>query len=302
MILRPLPRAEDIKGSEDIPHFTDHCLYVQKFNIDFNYPTHITGLGLLSVLDGKAQFSINEEHLHLDNNAFVFLNRGSQLAIKGEQEGTFVILYFNNVLSEIIAESLFQANPKFGESINDYQDYALVEHVHYTNASLKNFLPLLIDLGSSCASFHALKADMVIRTILDHVIYENFVAIQTSSKLEVTKKTTRVALYKRMSMVREWVRRNYASSVTLQQMADIALLNPYHFLRIFKRTFGITPHQYLTDVRIAEAQTLLLETHESISSVCNAVGFDSISSFSRLFKGKVGVAPSLFRQERMDIR
>lgn len=296
MILRQLPKAQPPIISEGVPHFPDHCLYVQAFDQSYSYPRHTTGLGLVAVQEGQATFGVNEERLHLDSNAFVFLNKGSQLSIKGEKKGVFVILYFNNVLSELITDSLFQRNPKSDKNIKDYHDYSLIEHVHYANASLKDFLPLLIDLGTSCASFHALKADMLIRTILDNVILENFSAIQVSSKMGVVKNSTRVSLYKRLSMAKAWVEQNHASSLTVERMADIAMLNPYHFIRIFKKTYGLTPHQYLIEVRIDQARILLSESDQSVSSVCNAVGFDSLSSFSRLFKARVGVSPKLYRE------
>ncbi|GAA0891595.1 hypothetical protein GCM10009122_12740 [Fulvivirga kasyanovii] len=294
MILRQLPEAPPFIISEGSPYFSDHCLYVQAFDKDYSYPRHTTGLGLVAVQEGKAVFEVNEEHLYLDSNAFVFLNKGSQLSIKGEKKGVFIILYFNNVLSELIADSLFQRNSKPGKNIKDYHDYSLIEHVHYANASLKDFLPLLIDLGKSCASFHTLKADMLIRTILDNVILENFSAIQVSSKLGVVKNSTRVSLYKRLSMAKAWVEQNHASAVTVEEMADIAMINPYHFIRIFKKTYGLTPHQYLIEVRIDKARLLLSERGRSVSSVCHAVGFDSLSSFSRLFKARVGVSPRLY--------
>ncbi|UII33517.1 AraC family transcriptional regulator [Fulvivirga ulvae] len=300
MILKQLPKIHPLIISEDIPHFSDHCLYVQSFDKGYSYPRHTAGLGLVAVQEGKAVFEVNEEYLHLDSDSFVFLNKGSQLSIKGEKKGVFIILYFNNVLSELITDSLFQRNPKPGKNIKDYHDYSLIEHVHYANASLKNFLPLLIDLGTSCASFHALKADMLIRTILDNVILENFEAIQVSSKLGVVKNSTRVSLYKRLSMVRAWVEQNHASSVTVEKMADVAMLNPYHFLRVFKKTYGLTPHQYLIEVRLDQAQVLLSARGQSVSSVCHAVGFDSLSSFSRLFKARVGVSPKFYRETNID--
>ena len=63
----------------------------------------------------------------------------------------------------------------------------------------------------------------------------------------------------------------------------------------------MTAHQYLTAVRIENA-VRLLESGESVKAVCFAVGFDSISSFTGLFKRRVGVTPAAFQQERSRIR
>lgn len=79
-------------------------------------------------------------------------------------------------------------------------------------------------------------------------------------------------------------------------MADVAMLNRYHFIRLFKEAFGITPHQYMTDMRVNEAKKLLLKNELTISQICYQVGFSSLSSFSLLFKERTGISPSKFRQ------
>jgi AraC family transcriptional regulator len=78
-------------------------------------------------------------------------------------------------------------------------------------------------------------------------------------------------------------------------MAAAANLSPYHFARSFKRTMGITPHQYALRRRIERAKEMLLETNLPIGDVARRAGFVSPSHFSQQFKRAVGVPPSALR-------
>ncbi|MEP7220005.1 MAG: helix-turn-helix transcriptional regulator, partial [Bacteroidota bacterium] len=82
----------------------------------------------------------------------------------------------------------------------------------------------------------------------------------------------------------------------LADMAKIACLSPHHFLRLFKHAFQETPHQYLTRKRLEWAQDLLTSTERSITDICVSIGFESLGSFSWLFRRRFGASPDLFRR------
>jgi transcriptional regulator GlxA family with amidase domain len=89
---------------------------------------------------------------------------------------------------------------------------------------------------------------------------------------------------------------NRSSPFTIDHVADIAMLNTHHFLRLFKKAFQTTPHQYLIDLRMKRASDLLIATDIPVSTICQDVGFESLSSFSTLFKARCGSSPAQFRQ------
>lgn len=87
-----------------------------------------------------------------------------------------------------------------------------------------------------------------------------------------------------------------ASELSVSDLADHAGYSPFHFARLFARHVGIGPGQYLTALRIDRAKQLLLTETESVIDVAAAVGFDSLSSFSRRFRSTVGVPPAQLRR------
>ncbi|MCG8575395.1 MAG: AraC family transcriptional regulator [Flavobacteriales bacterium] len=100
-------------------------------------------------------------------------------------------------------------------------------------------------------------------------------------------------LYKRIVEAKLFIDRNYAQKIELENISSEASFSKYHFLRLFKQAYGKSPHQYLTEVRISAAKRLL-EKGDAVGDVCYAVGFDSIPSFTRLFKKQMGISPKQF--------
>ncbi|HWL15812.1 MAG TPA: AraC family transcriptional regulator [Opitutus sp.] len=87
-------------------------------------------------------------------------------------------------------------------------------------------------------------------------------------------------------------------AATLAHLARVAAMSPYHFLRLFRATFGQTPRQRAIEVRLERAKQLLADTTLSITAICDAVGYESLGSFSALFARHVGMTPRLYRTRR----
>lgn len=103
-------------------------------------------------------------------------------------------------------------------------------------------------------------------------------------------------IYRRIVLAKLFIDKYYYASIDLDCIADEAFFSKFHFIRLFKKMIGKTPHQYLIHARIEKAKQLLQEGN-TVSKTCFAVGFDSISSFSGLFKRRTGQSPSVFQKE-----
>ncbi|MBO9201742.1 MULTISPECIES: helix-turn-helix domain-containing protein [Niastella] len=102
-------------------------------------------------------------------------------------------------------------------------------------------------------------------------------------------------LYQRIVTAKVYIDDNFREAIDLDKIAGKACLSMFHFHRLFTKVYKITPHQYLTQKRIDKARDLLNGENLTITEVCNEVGFESISSFSMLFKKEIGFAPTYYR-------
>jgi transcriptional regulator GlxA family with amidase domain len=107
---------------------------------------------------------------------------------------------------------------------------------------------------------------------------------------------------RRMLRARDAMDRDYAKPLDIPTLARIAYVSEAHFIRVFRDTFGETPHRYLQRRRVERAMFLLRETQLSVTEVCVEVGFASLGSFSRTFADVVGEPPSSYRDRAADLR
>jgi AraC-like DNA-binding protein len=116
-----------------------------------------------------------------------------------------------------------------------------------------------------------------------------------------TEQYPKVYLYQRIVQAKLFIDRHFADHIDLDNISDEAYFSKFHFIRLFKKIYGKTPHQYLTFVRIEKA-IVLLRTNKPVSEVCYAVGFESLSSFSGLFKRLAGLTPSDYLAQQHQIK
>ena len=112
----------------------------------------------------------------------------------------------------------------------------------------------------------------------------------------------KVYLYQRIVQSKLFIDGHYAEKIDLNSIADEATFSKFHFVRLFKQVYAKTPHQYLTSVRIENAKELL-KRNTAVTEVCFAVGFESLTSFTGLFKRWVGLSPSAYQtkqQQRLE--
>ena len=91
---------------------------------------------------------------------------------------------------------------------------------------------------------------------------------------------------------------HYDSIIRLDDIAGKASMSKFHFIRLFKKLYGVTPNQYLASVRINKAKNLL-KSGISVSDACYYVGFDSTTTFTALFKKITGHTPSAILKKQV---
>ncbi len=96
---------------------------------------------------------------------------------------------------------------------------------------------------------------------------------------------------------RQFIDDNFDKDLNLDILSKHRFTSKYHLHRLFKRYYGLTPRQYLTDRRIQKSKEYLVNG-SSVTETCFMVGFESLGSFSKLFKSKTGIAPSMYKKEQ----
>jgi AraC family transcriptional regulator len=99
----------------------------------------------------------------------------------------------------------------------------------------------------------------------------------------------------RLRRVTEHISEHLDQHLTLAQLGAVVYMSPYHFARLFQRSTGVPPHQFVVRTRIDRAITLLAARELSIARISRAVGFRTASHFSTVFRRITGVTPRAYR-------
>lgn len=96
--------------------------------------------------------------------------------------------------------------------------------------------------------------------------------------------------------VQNYMKKNFRERITLEEMAAMASMSKYYFIKVFKKAAGISPGEYLKYCRINEAKRLLKETSYPVSQIAELVGYGNANIFIQNFKQCVGITPLKYRR------
>jgi AraC-like DNA-binding protein len=106
----------------------------------------------------------------------------------------------------------------------------------------------------------------------------------------------KIHLTQQLIHAKHFIEHNFSKKINLNDLAGEAFISKFHFLRLFKSYYGVTPFQYLASVRIENAKRLL-KSNTTISQTSLAIGFESVTHFAGLFKKMIGLTPKAFNKK-----
>ena len=105
----------------------------------------------------------------------------------------------------------------------------------------------------------------------------------------------------RLRRVAQYIHDNLQRELRLADLSAVVHMSPYHFARLFKRSTGVPPHQFLLRHRIAEARGLLAAQKVPIAEIARSVGFRTPSHFTTTFRRVTGMTPSAYRSSSAEM-
>ncbi|MBV7508427.1 AraC family transcriptional regulator [Bacillus sp. sid0103] len=96
--------------------------------------------------------------------------------------------------------------------------------------------------------------------------------------------------------VKKYIEENFRRELTLNDLANIVYVSPYHLAHLFKEEVGLPPIQYLIYCRIEEAKRLLKHSNLSVREIAAIIGYENPNYFNLLFKKMTGNPPGKYRR------
>ncbi|MCI6005700.1 AraC family transcriptional regulator [Blautia sp. HCP3S3_G3] len=99
----------------------------------------------------------------------------------------------------------------------------------------------------------------------------------------------------------EYINENYSKHLTINELADMIGVNRSYLATNFKKCMGCSPQEYLINVRVEQAKSLLYKTNTQISEVASKVGYQDPLAFSKIFKRKTGYSPTEYKEAKSSV-
>jgi len=146
--------------------------------------------------------------------------------------------------------------------------------------------------------FHVLKRNDDKLLLLEEIIFDVlYLLYKKHRKFKETNKVTPGGLSPfHRNLVREHVRANYGNKLTISRMAALTKLSDFHFAKMFKLSFGLTPSAFVTRVRVQETKRLLKRDYD-LADISHKAGFSHQSHMTQTFRIFTGFTPAQYRRK-----
>lgn len=263
------------------------------------YPAHRSPLTLKTVRTGREVSEVGRARFAVTPGRYLLLNGGQEHAHETES-GTdvFTVMFRAGLAGEVLRslslphEALLEDPAPTPAPASGTPEF--FERTYPDDALLRGHLKRLsLEVSGRDLSHGELEERF--HPILARLFELHCGVLRDVNRLSAVRFATREELYRRLWRAKEFIEACFTERITLREIAAAAELSPHHLLRLFKAFFGETPHQLTTKRRLERAEQLLLSTDRSVTEVCFDVGFESLGSFSTLFKARLGVSPAQCR-------
>ncbi len=138
--------------------------------------------------------------------------------------------------------------------------------------------------------------DLVLGNIVKYLLTCDEKIRKQIAGLPATKAAVQVDIYRRMAIAKDYIYSNYNRTLDLDELSREVAVSKFHFLRLFKECYGISPYQYLAKVRLEKGARLLKVTSLSVNEIADDLGFEYPNSFIKAFQKSYGLPPLRFRK------
>ena len=238
---------------------------------------------LFYVVDGKGEFNIQGQRFPVKANDFVIINpqvEHTELSSPDEPLEYIVLgikgLSFSNLTP--VSEG---GHPFSFFNLRDEQKDIL----RYLNA--------MVQEATSQSMSYELVCHNLLEILLIKILRHQHFDLEVGKQSKATKD---------ISFIKHYLETYYHESIQLEDLASMTHLSRFYISHSFKKEIGMSPMEYLIDIRIKESKILLRTTNYSISQVADIVGFTTPTYFSKQFRKSTGISPTDYREQFQGVK
>jgi AraC-like DNA-binding protein len=239
-----------------------------------------------------------KQHNHASYTEIIFIQEGrGEFIFEGKhsfgQEGDLIIFHpLRNNEGKSCHTDPFQGisicfsnlhiNGKDKGCLTELTEIPII-HLQEEKMEINNYLKAIL-------SEYQIKSDGyqdIISSILQTIIIK---------VIRLSRKTEHPSISSVYLVVKKYIEDNFNQELTLNELANLVFVSPYHLAHVFKEEVGLPPIQYLIQCRIEEAKRLLMDSNLSVREIASIIGYENANYFNLLFKKMTGKPPGKYRK------
>lgn len=250
-------------------------LYVaeSRYERDWNNTPHSHHFTeLFFILQGKGTFSIADQSFPIHEHDLIIINSNlSHTELSDSNEPlSYIVLAVDHL---------------------EFQDDSNKGYALYTLAQRREEIAFYFKSILWEARNRGENYEIICQNLFQVLIYKLIRDVQTNLVVSPSKKTTQECRF-----VEQYLNEHFKEDISLQTLSELTYLNKYYLAHVFKNYKGISPINYLIQVRIKEAKHLLETTDYSVAKIASLIGFSSQSYFSQAFRKETTMTPNEYRK------
>lgn len=242
------------------------------------------------LVDGERCYFIGSQIYHVEKGSLVFINRNQihqTVQYKNFHHERIAMMLSESFLSDFLAvagelslPAFFQKNQGVLKLNAPDQDYVL---------SLLN--GIAAEMSKQDPGFHTIILTKLARLLIFCQRFRRHASTDASGSLSAS------VTHQKVSEVASYISSHYTEASSLDSVAKHFFMSKSYLSRIFKQNTGYTVNEYINISRIQEARKLLMESDMRITQIAEAVGYDSITYFEKIFRSHTGTSPLRYRKK-----
>lgn len=258
------------------------------------------GLSLKYVNQGRELYQTEEREYEVEAGQFLLVNHEQrvQISIQSEEPVVGTCLFIDpkllteaiQVQQQSLEQNLDNIISHKSHSVECFEAvYSIDQHPVVSN---------LLQRVHRCrqSSLSAEEQQELYWGIAEVLLQHEYSTHQQIQRIASEKRSTKEELYRRLLIAIDFMYQNFDKKISIREIATAACLSEYHFMRTFRQSFGQSPNQFLSNLRLQKAAALLREQRHSVTEVATLCGFSDVQYFSKTFRRAYNQAPSNFQR------
>jgi AraC-like DNA-binding protein len=297
----PDPTEPGFDEQRHYGQFKKHNVVFHAWSGGAHCDDHIGCLSLKTVLSGEEWYTIDGRRLAVRPGRFLILNDDQRYGCcvqKGEPAKVLSIFFKREFASAVFSDCLRSEQASTDNPVHPGNDtLEFFQTLHPIGPLLLRQLQDLVTHLDNLGGYTGLTDERLL-FLLQQLVHTYKSEVRGAGRIDAVRSSTQKEIFKRVCFARDLLHSAYREKLDLDTMSKAVCLSVPQLVRQFKHAFRLTPHCYLTRVRLYHAAELLRRSDLPVMDIGWQCGFENPSAFGRAFKAEYDIQPAQYRRMR----